>query len=168
MSSASAVGVEALPATMAPAADEFNDWVQPHLGAMANLAARLAGPADRDDVVQESLTRAWRRWSTFEPDRGTPRAWLLAIVADRSRRTWRRRRRAGVAWTGATVGLQPADIDLERAIAKLAPRQRLAVELFYFLDLDITDTASVMRCSEGTVKSTLADARTRLRTLLED
>jgi len=45
---------------------EFADWVGPHVGAMARLAARLAPDADHDDVVQESLVRAWRRRSTYD------------------------------------------------------------------------------------------------------
>ena len=158
--------MEELPDAMAPPGDDFTEWVRPHLTAMANLATRMVGAGERDDVVQESLTRAWRRWSTFQSDRGTPRAWLLAIVADRSRRTRRRRHPADQFVVSGSA--PAADIDLERAIAKLAPRQRLAVNLYYFVDLDIAETAVVMGCSEGTVKSTLADARTRLRAHLED
>lgn len=55
---------------------------------------------------------------------------------------------------------------MERAIRQLSPRQRLVVDLHYFLGLTVADAAGVMRCSEGTVKSTLADARKRLRDLL--
>ncbi|MEV0797849.1 sigma factor-like helix-turn-helix DNA-binding protein [Kribbella sp. NPDC050281] len=40
--------------------------------------------------------------------------------------------------------------------------------LFYLADLSIAETAMVMGCSEGTVKSTLSDARARLRSELED
>lgn len=50
---------------------------------------------------------------------------------------------------------------------RLTPRQRLAVDCFYFVGLSVTETAAVMRCSEGTVKSTLSDARNRIRTILE-
>ena len=50
---------------------------------------------------------------------------------------------------------------------KLPRRMRLAVECVYFVDLTIADTAAVMGISEGTVKSTLSDARARLRTMLE-
>jgi RNA polymerase sigma-70 factor (ECF subfamily) len=146
---------------------EFEVWVAPHLRALANLAARLAGPVARDDVVQEALTRAWRRRSTFDPARGTPQAWLLAIVADQARRATRRRRHPP-AVPPHVVPAAEYDIDLERALAQLPRRQRLAVELFYFVDLGVADVAAAMGVSDGTVKSTLADARVRLRTLLEE
>jgi RNA polymerase sigma-70 factor, ECF subfamily len=49
-------------AVEAPAdADGFSAWVRPHLAPMARLAARLAPGADRDDIVQEVLARAWSR-----------------------------------------------------------------------------------------------------------
>jgi RNA polymerase sigma-70 factor (ECF subfamily) len=146
-------------------ADGFGDWVRPHLPAMAGFATRLVGPTDRDDVVQESLARAWRRWATFDPERGTPRGWLLAIVADKARRAARRRHPDRLGEPSAAGG---HDLDLERAIRALAPRQRMAVELHYLLDLDVLEVAEVMGCAEGTVKSTLHDARARLRTLLEE
>jgi RNA polymerase sigma factor (sigma-70 family) len=148
-------------------ADGFAEWVAPQLSAMANLAARMVGPADRDDVVQESLTRAWRRWETFDPSRGTPRSWLLAIVADRARRHNRRHFRP--AFTPAPYQTQIAgDTDVLAVVARLSRRQRMAVELHYLLDLPVAEVAEVMGCSEGTVKSTLHDARTRLRQLLEE
>jgi RNA polymerase sigma-70 factor (ECF subfamily) len=134
---------------------------------MANLAARLVGNADRDDLVQEALSRAWRRWETYKPERGTPQTWLLAIVADRARRA-HRRRVATAAWSGQERSApREADLDLERAIQGLPKRQRLAVELHYFVGLTTAETASVMSCAEGTVKSALYDARSNLRRDLE-
>jgi RNA polymerase sigma-70 factor, ECF subfamily len=148
---------------------DFSSWVAPHLPAMARLAARLAGTADRDDVVQDSLTRAWRRWETYCPDRGSPQAWLLAIVADRARRHRRRRvwMPVSVPALGPGVEMGAPDIDLERAVRKLPRRQRLSVELHYFVGLSTSETAAVMGCSEGTVKSNLHDARAHLRRDLE-
>ena len=58
-------------------------------------------------------------------------------------------------------------MDIEFAVSKLPTRQRLAVDCFYFVGLSVSETAAVMRCSEGTVKSTLSDARSRLKTMLE-
>ncbi|MFL6061309.1 MAG: RNA polymerase sigma factor [Marmoricola sp.] len=152
-------------------ADEaaFEAWVRPHLTSMSRLAARLVPAADRDDVVQDALVRAWRRRSTYDASRGSAVGWLLAIVADQARR----RKPARV------VPLAPADrqtlppeserrIDVERAIAALPPRQRLAVNLHYFVDLDIATCAEVMRCAEGTVKATLHQARGQLHDALGD
>jgi len=144
----------------------FDAWIRPHLRAMANLAARMTSYDDRDDVVQEALVRAWRKWSTYDASRGEPLPWLLAITADRARR--RRRHTPTLELVDAAYEANHADIDLERAIAKLSARQRLAVDLYYFVGLDVAATAAVMGCSTGTVKSTLSDARSRLRTLLGD
>jgi RNA polymerase sigma factor (sigma-70 family) len=149
------------------ATGNFADWVEPHLRAMGLLAARLTAPAERDDVVQEALARAWQKRALFDPARGTPRAWLLAIVADRARRA-RRRTRADARSNEAIVpGPHSERIDMERAVARLPPRMRLAVDCVYFVDLTIAETALVMGVSEGTVKSTLFDARARLRDILE-
>jgi RNA polymerase sigma-70 factor (ECF subfamily) len=58
-------------------------------------------------------------------------------------------------------------LDVEFAVAKLPARQRLAVDCFYFVGLSVAETAVVMGCAEGTVKSTLSDARARLQRILE-
>jgi RNA polymerase sigma factor (sigma-70 family) len=150
-------------------AAEFETWVAPHLVAMARLASRLAGDADRDDVVQDALTRAWQKSHTFDPSRGSERVWLLAIVADRARRA-RRGRRESVALldqNDAVAAEAGIDVDLERAVASLPKRMRLAVECVYFVDLSIRETAELMRVAEGTIKSTLHDARALLRRRLE-
>ncbi|MGH9121392.1 MAG: RNA polymerase sigma factor [Acidimicrobiales bacterium] len=152
------------PSTLRP--DDFAAWVSPHIAAMSRLASRLAGAAERDDVVQEALTGAWRRRETFRPERGTPQAWLLAIVADRARRH-RYERPVAIPPADPTVEVQERDLDLEQAIHDLPRRQRLAVELHYFVGLTTAEAAEVLACSEGTVKSNLHDARARLRRSLE-
>lgn len=142
---------------------DFAEWARPHLAAMAALAARMASPDERDDVVQEALTAAWRKFELYDDARGTPRAWLLAIVADQARKFYRRRRPSS-PWdgTGSRADI-PADLDLERAVRGLPARQRLAVALHYFLDLPVAEVAVVMGCAEGTVKATLSHARACLR-----
>jgi RNA polymerase sigma factor (sigma-70 family) len=144
---------------------DFDAWVSPHLPLMARVAARLAPAADVDDVVQEALSRAWRRRSTYDPGRGTAAAWLAAIVAGEARRA-RGRTRPSYELVDAPVEDSRRDLDLERAVASLPTRQREAVDLHYFAGLTVAETAAAMGCAEGTVKSTLSDARGRLRTLL--
>ncbi|MFF0343789.1 RNA polymerase sigma factor [Kribbella sp. NPDC004875] len=149
----------------------FVAWVRPHLTAMARLAGRLAVGADRDDIVQEALARAWAKRSQYDAERGTPSAWLLAITADQARKAVRRTRGPHLELSEDAGPVSRPDLDarmdVDQAIQSLAARQRLAVDCYYFADLSIAETAAVMGCSEGTVKSTLSDARARLRTLLE-
>lgn len=152
-------------------ASRFADWVNPSILAMTRLARRLAPDADPDDVVQDALVRAWQKWHLFDAGRGTPTTWLLAITADRARDARRKKLRQlhVVAADAPAVSRDvAAEVDLDRAIATLSDRQQLAVHLHYFVGLSIDETAAVMDCAPGTVKSTLYDARTRLRALLGD
>lgn len=153
--------------------DGFATWVRPHIPPMARLAARLAPDADRDDIVQEALARAWLKRRSYDGARGTPAAWLLAITADQAGKARRRLRAVPAALdhperAAGEAGASRDDlVDIERALRALSRRQRLAIDCFYFAGLSIAETAAVMGCAEGTVKSTLSDARARLRPLLE-
>jgi RNA polymerase sigma-70 factor (ECF subfamily) len=156
----------------AHAVGDFREWVQPHLLAMARLATRLTSADDSDDVVQEALVRAWRRRESYDASRGSAQSWLLAIVADRCRRHRTRSRHPEPAELIDVPATAHADVDrsldVERAIGRLSHRQRLAVELHYYVGLSVTEAAAAMRCSEGTVKSTLSDARKRLLPALQE
>jgi RNA polymerase sigma-70 factor (ECF subfamily) len=146
----------------------FNDLIAPHWDVLTRVAGRLAPPGSRDDVLQDALTLAWRRRASYDPGRGSVRAWLLVITADQARKHWRRRR----VWhpLADELPVAPPDsavrADVEAAITALPRRQRLAIQLRYYADLDVNDIAAVMRCSAGTVKSTLHDARCALRSHL--
>ena len=134
---------------------------------MWDLARRYAG-ADAEDLVQEALEVAWRRRHTYDPARGSARTWLLVIVADRCRKRHRSLRRTEELTDLPARGHDQDQVtDVRSAVGALPPRQRLAVELHYVVGLTVNETAEVMRCSSGTVKSTLSDARGRLRRLLE-
>jgi RNA polymerase sigma factor (sigma-70 family) len=147
--------------------DAFDAFVAPHLRVMWVLASRLVGPEAREDVVQEALLTAWRRFSTYDPARGSARTWLLVLVADRCRKH-RRRTRPTVELVDVGVASDvEGHLDLSRAVAALPRRQRLAVELHYVLGLPMAECAAVMGCATGTVTSTLSDARAALRTRLE-
>jgi DNA-directed RNA polymerase specialized sigma24 family protein len=149
----------------APFVPDFAAWVTPHLVAMTRLALRLAPAGEHEDVVQLSLERAWRRRATFNPSRGSAQSWLLAIVADQARRLRSRRRSHDVEMPNGFV--EPADPTLELAVRQLPRRQRMAVELHYYLGLPVKECAEVLGVAEGTVKSALSDARANLRSLLE-
>jgi RNA polymerase sigma factor (sigma-70 family) len=144
-------------------AGDFDDVVRPYLAAMRRVAAVVAPTLDRDDVVQEALLRAWQKRATYRADLGPIRPWLLALTADRGRRMRHRAKPAGhlLGSTGASTD-HDDNRPLREQVQVLPTRQREAVLLYYYADLPVAEVAAVMHCAEGTVKSTLSDARSRL------
>jgi RNA polymerase sigma factor (sigma-70 family) len=124
--------------SLSPTHDAFEAWVRPHLDAMARLAARLAPRADRDDVVQDALARAWLKHHQYDDSRGSPSAWLLAITADQARKAAGRGRLQFFAVRDGEQTVPAEDrLDLHRALGRLSRRQRLAVDCFYFAGLSL-------------------------------
>lgn len=116
--------------------------VAPNVEKMARVATRLAGVDDRDDVVQDALLQAWRARAQFDPNKGTLSAWLLAITAHQPTKA---RRRLAIRLSRPTPDRTDPDdgIDVREAVRHLSPRERLAVDCFYFADLSVADTAAV-------------------------
>lgn len=141
--------------------DAFDRLVRPELTHLRRFATSLVGWNDCEDLVQETVTRAWEKRALYSAERGPVRAWLFAILIDKARR---RVMHHGTIHLLEVSEAPAADltvhqIDLRRAVEQLPPRQRLAVVLHYYLDLPQDEVAAVLGCSVGTVKSNLHDAR---------
>lgn len=128
-----------------------------------------------EEAVQEAFARAWQR--VDHGQRFEDLAAWVATVALNLARTGRRRRateRRALERLAAVPVVPHRDPRVEvsmvvrSAIDGLAPRQRDAVVLYYLLDVDVATVASLLGISEGTVKTALARARTRLAVLLSD
>jgi RNA polymerase sigma-70 factor (ECF subfamily) len=155
------------PTTAMSERDAFARFVRPHWDIMAALARRLAPRGTGDDVLQDALSDAWRKRAHYDEGRGTARNWLLAIVTDQAYKGRRRVRPAEeLVDVPDAAHDTDIDVDLRAALHKLTERQRSAVTLHYYLGVPIADVAEVLGCATGTVKSTLSDARGRLRDLL--
>ena len=121
-----------------------------------------------DDLVSTALVKLYRHWgraSTVDNLHAYTRQILVRAWLDECRRPWRRER----AWEtlpdrGAPVAFEVADrVALLAQLAELPPRQRAVIVLRYFCDLSIEDTAEVLGCTAGTVKSQTARALQTLR-----
>ncbi len=150
---------------------EFLHTAYPRLVAAVALASGSRPAAE--DAVQEALLRAWERSEKGEEIEALD-AWVVSAALNLSRSGLRRlrseRRARARIGTFATSrdAMFDADrsIDVERALAALPRRQREAVVLRYFLQLDTREAAAALRVSEGTVKSTLSRARDALASSL--
>jgi RNA polymerase sigma-70 factor (ECF subfamily) len=111
-------------------------------------------------------TASWRKRHQFDADQGSVRNRLLAIVAARR---WRWLRPVPEPDRSIRASDEPAvALGLDRAVRSLTHRQQLAINLYYYLGLPVAESAVVMGCTEGSVKSTLSAARGRLRELLAE
>jgi RNA polymerase sigma-70 factor (ECF subfamily) len=127
-------------------------------------------PVDAADAVQEAFVQADRKWHELA-HYDDPAGWVRRVALHRLLNGERdRRRRAEILRTirpVADADLTDDLIDLRRAVAALPDRMRAAVCLHYLADLPVAEVATALDVSEGTVKSNLHDARTRLREYLE-
>lgn len=140
--------------------------------------SRLEDTRDAEDVVQEALVRAWRHGASYDPERGTERAWLFGItrnlVADRRRP---RRLRlvpvddANALHEGATDGEIDRVVEaslVADALARLSPQHRAVVVAAYFGGHTTAQIADELNVPQGTVKSRLFYALRALRLGLEE
>lgn len=126
------------------------------------------------DLTFEKIMGCWRRMLGMEhPERY---AWtiLKRRIIDQQRARRRRPEPADVAAFEAALGdgadayeVLTGTIHFYTAVRRLSERQRDAVVLYYGLDCDTRETARVMGCDEGTVRSQLRRARARLLQMLD-
>jgi RNA polymerase sigma factor (sigma-70 family) len=131
------------------------------------VASAIAGdPESGSDAVQSAFVSAVRNRRQFKGT-GTLEAWVWQIVVNSARRE-HKAELAELTVEPATNGHGGEDdLGVRRYIAALPPRQREAVFLRYFADLDYRTIARVLELEPGTVSATLSAAHQTLRKRLE-
>lgn len=142
---------------------------------MHNLALALAGGDvhEAKDLVQSSFERIWSRWNRLTIE--NPRAYARTVVArefatTRRRARWRRERlRSDPPELVADDFSASSDqaVLLLQALGRLPRRQREVVVLRYLEDMSVAEVASILSCSEGTVKRSAHDGVRGLRAVVE-
>ena len=135
-----------------------------HAPVLLAYALRLTGGdrARAEDIVQETMVRAWRHLDRLDRDAGPVRPWLftvaqrLAIDAHRARRA--RPTEVGDAALASVAGLDELEHALDRivvteALDSLSREHRAVIVETYYRGRSVADTAQVLGIPEGTVKS---------------
>jgi RNA polymerase sigma-70 factor (ECF subfamily) len=178
---------------MAPITDsDFEAAVEPYRHELQVHCYRMLGsPHDADDLVQETMLRAWRAYATYDPEQASVRTWLYRIATNACLNALEsRKRRPLPSGVGAVFDdpeapfapgfevpwLQPLPTDpaasaVERSRVRLAlvaalqllpPRQRAALILREVLDVPAATVAELLGTTTGSVNSALQRARARL------
>ena len=143
----------------------FDDFVAARSRALLRTAYLLTHDhALAEDLLQTSLAKAWFAWRRID---GNPEPYVRRILVNTYASWWRRK------WNGehptedlperATDETGSEPTDLWRAMERLPRRQRAVVVLRYFEDLTEVQTAELLGCSVGTVKSQCSKALAKLR-----
>jgi RNA polymerase sigma-70 factor (sigma-E family) len=157
---------------------EFEAYVASDGGRLLGFALLLAGNyQDAEDLVQTALLRSAGRWAAA---RQNPPAYTRTVLVNLARDRWRARRHRQPETLVADITRLPAAtardgagavLDrqaLLRACRLLPTAQRAVLVLRFWEDRSIEETAAVLGCSPGTVKSNTHRALRRLRAVLDD
>jgi RNA polymerase sigma-70 factor (sigma-E family) len=151
----------------------FEEFVAGSSARLFTTARLLTGGhrAEAEDLLQGAYERAYRHWGRIHR-RADPERYVRQILVNASIDRWRRLRRhpeaplavSGADPAGTDTAAAVADRDLLlRGLSALPPRQRAVLVLRYFEDLSEAQTATMLGCSVGTVKSQAARGLARLR-----
>ncbi|BCJ52724.1 RNA polymerase sigma factor [Actinoplanes sp. NBRC 14428] len=131
-----------------------------------------------EDLVQETLLRAWRHIGHLEPDPGRTRSYLLTIARNVVTNAWRaeQRRPHLVADDAAVEAMPSADtVDqmvegwlVAEALERLSADHRAVVQAMYYEGRTVADAARSLSVPEGTVKSRAFYAVRALRQVFEE
>jgi RNA polymerase sigma-70 factor (ECF subfamily) len=160
-------------------ADQLRVLHAEHGAALYAHALRLNG-GDRqraEDLVQETLLRAWQHPEALDPARGSVRAWLFTTARNLAIDNWRRRSaRVGEVITDAPPELPTADetdraVDswiVSEALARLSPQHREVLVECYYRGRSVNEAASRLGVPPGTVKSRTYYALRSLKLVLQE
>lgn len=146
-----------------------------HLPALRAFALSLSRDASlADDLVQETLLKAWTKYHLFTPGTNL-RAWLFTILRN-SLHSLRRKRKREVADPDGVMAGQLATkpdhdgrlalADLAAVFVKLPIEQREALLLVGAMGFSVEEAANTCGCAPGTIKSRAARGRRALAELL--
>jgi RNA polymerase sigma-70 factor (sigma-E family) len=140
---------------------------------LLDFAQLVAGDASTgEDLLQIALARAYLKWSKISARGEHPLGYVRRIIVNENASLWRRAWRRQERSTGSVpeAGMvDPTSIDTTWAMVQALPsRQRAAVALRFYADLSVIETAEVMGCSVGSVKTHTARALAKLRAALAD
>ena len=153
----------------------FEAYFAARSDAMRGTAYLLCGDWHRaEDLVQQTFTKiyqVWRRIQRQDAMDNYTRQTLIRMFLSERRRGWFRYESVGVPPADpptASAGPTEERLMLLEALVKVPPRQRAVLVLRYWEDASVEQTAALLDCSAGTVKSQAARGLATLRGLLEE
>ncbi len=155
---------------------DFTSFVRARQDALVRFGYVLTGDVQAaEDLVQTALAKLYLKWDTIREVEALD-AWVRRVMVNEHTSWWRRHwRHREVLDRDPLLRRDPPsapehipDRDLWGFVLSLPTRQRAAVALRFYEDLSEAQTAAILGCSPGTVKSHTHRALTTLRARLQE
>ena len=151
--------------------DAFREFVRVRFEPLRALAYVTCGDWQAaEDAVAGALARLYLRWDRVASPDAYSRAMVVRAAIGEKRRPWRRERSAGDALPDVPRPDESGQVDerlrMRAALRKVPPRQRAVLVLRFLEGLSVDETAEVLGCRTGTVKSQSARGLATLRAVL--
>lgn len=161
------------PRSRADTASDFSAWVRDYQRSLLGFAQLIAGhPQTGEDLLQTALARAYLKWSKIGAAGQDPVGYVRRIIVNENASLWRhawKRRERSTAILPEPPNRDDGSVDLTwSAVQALPPRQRTAIALRFYADLTVAETATVMGCSQGSVKTHTSRAVAKLKLALAE
>jgi RNA polymerase sigma-70 factor (sigma-E family) len=155
--------------------DDYLAYVNGRLAALRRLAFLLCGDRDQaDDLVQETITKLYARWSRISRADNVDayvHTMIVRAFLDEKRRGW---------WRVGLFAATPERVEtpggpgfeerhvLRVALSQVPAKQQAVLVLRFLCDRSVADVAQILGCSEGTVKSQTSHGLAAMRRLLTE
>jgi len=139
----------------------------------------LSNRPDADEVALDVFKQIWKKAPDYEPNRGSPSAWLITVTRSRAIdkiRSDTKRRTTNEPLLTDSIDNNPLPDEttsvrekrelINNALSGLSPQQRESIELAYFKGLSQSEISRQMNEPLGTVKSWMRTGMMRLREIL--
>lgn len=157
----------------------FHFLIERHKGLIWAQVKKYFGPAaDGDDIVQDICLALWKNRMSWKPGVAKFSTWLYRVASNRCIDILRQKREVSTDSSfdhisSATLSAEERVSEhqlsrqLKEILASLPAQQKIALQLFYYEDAEISQICNRMELSEDSVRSLLKRGKQKLRTILQ-
>ena len=152
---------------------QFNTLAEKYISPLLRHVTIIVKDADlAEDIVQDTLIKAYQKLGTFDPDKSQFKTWLYTIATRRALDSFKRKSTVNIdnvvlVDTNESAETQFRQQEIRAIVDKLPENYRTIVSLHYWQGMRYEEIADVMNTSTGTIKGWMYRAKLMLKESLQ-